>query len=146
MEMGAVVMQLIQAYCAKQSISWKDTGQPFFRALQKEAMANMAELVDQVPEASQRMWTSFKQLDGKEFCFILNFAVRSDDPDLIEHAAVRTIPGRNNRCASGLTSLTRCLILVAGTYAWNQPPMCHCWRWTSRGSSTGQYLLSWRGL
>ena len=52
-------------------------------------MANMAELVDQVPEAAQRMWTSALQLRGKEFCFILNDTVRDDDEELADPMAVR---------------------------------------------------------
>ena len=49
----------------------------------------MAELVDQVPEAAQRMWTSALQLRGKEFCFILNDTVRDDDEELADPMAVR---------------------------------------------------------
>ena len=65
MDFGDILGELLRAYCRKLSIPWKEEGLPFFRALQKELMANMAELVDQVPEASQRMWTSFLTLRGK---------------------------------------------------------------------------------
>ena len=65
MDFGDILGELLRAYCRKLAIPWKEEGLPFFRALQKELMANMAELVDQVPEASQRMWTSFLTLRGK---------------------------------------------------------------------------------
>jgi len=71
-----ILSQLIIAYCKREGIPWKEEGQPFFRKLQKEAMANMQELIDQVPEAAQRIWTSPLQLRGREFCYILNAAVR----------------------------------------------------------------------
>ena len=73
---GVILSQLIKAYCTREGIPWREEGQPFFRELQKEAMANMQELVEQVPEAAQRIWTSPRQLRGREFCFILNAAVR----------------------------------------------------------------------
>ncbi len=46
----------------------------------EEAMRNPDELTSArlIPEASQRMWTSAKQLRGREFCSILNACVRED--------------------------------------------------------------------
>ena len=61
-------------------------------------MANMAELVDQVPEAAQRMWTSALQLRGKEFCFILNDTVRDDDEELADPMAVRRSNSAHKTC------------------------------------------------
>ena len=38
---------------------------------------------DTLTEAIQRMWTSYRQLRGQEFCSILNEAARADDVDRI---------------------------------------------------------------
>ena len=61
-----ILNRLIVAYCKREAIPWKEEGQPFFRELQKEAMANVQELVGQVPEAAQRIWTSPLQLRVSE--------------------------------------------------------------------------------
>ena len=50
-------------------------------------MANAQELVDQIPVASQRIWTSALTLRGREFCFILNAAVREDAHELADPTA-----------------------------------------------------------
>ena len=52
--------------------------------------ANAAELLDDIPQAAQRMWTSALSLQGREFCYILNFAVRDDGDALVEPAAIIT--------------------------------------------------------
>ena len=84
MDFGDILGELLRAYCRKLAIPWKEEGLPFFRALQKELMANMAELVDQVPEASQRMWTSFLTLRGKVMRHIrLNFHLSACRPMLL---------------------------------------------------------------
>jgi hypothetical protein len=90
MEMGVILNTLLEKYCGHEDIPWKEEGKPFFKALQEEAMANAQELIGQIPEAAQRMWTSALQLRGREFCFILNAAVRSDDPELVEATAQLT--------------------------------------------------------
>ena len=43
-------------------------------------MKNSDELADadMIPVAAQRMWTSAKTLDGREFCFIMNLTGRQD--------------------------------------------------------------------
>ena len=53
-------------------------------------MANPEELAAeaQIPIAAQRMWTSALPLRGREFCFILNYALRADTEDLVEPAAI----------------------------------------------------------
>ena len=86
-ELGAILTDLIRGYCAKEKIPWKEEGQPFLKKLQAEAMANAQELVDQIPVAAQRIWTSALTLRGREFCFILNAAVRDDADDLADPTA-----------------------------------------------------------
>ena len=69
-------MKLIEAYCAKHNIPYEeDEGEHYFEALQAEAMTNPGDPIDVM---AQRMWTSALQLRGREFCFILNDAVRED--------------------------------------------------------------------
>jgi hypothetical protein len=90
-DMFAALDRLLRAYCAKESITYRnDEGQHFFGELQEEAHLNAEELAGAgggVCQAAQRMWTSTKALRGKEFCSILNDAVREDSPELAETAA-----------------------------------------------------------
>jgi hypothetical protein len=90
LEMGACLDRLLRAYCQKESLDWRNDrgngGSAFFRDLQKEALQNAQDLQN-VPVAAQRMWTSARQLHGREFCFILNQATRDDSAQLIEPAA-----------------------------------------------------------
>ena len=69
-------------------------------------MANAQELVDQIPEAAQRMWTSALTLRGREFCFILNAAVRSDDEDQADPTAGLT-RAINQLCVTAGSSSSR---------------------------------------
>lgn len=98
-ELGYFLTDLIRGYCAKENIPWKEEGQPYLQKLQTEAMANAQELVDQIPVAAQRIWTSALTLRGREFCYILNQTLRDDVDDLMEPAAAlaRAI---NRLCAS----------------------------------------------
>ena len=74
MDLGVALGDLLKGYCRKHSIKskWKEEDQPFLKLLQQEALQNMD---DPIAEMTQRMWTSFLPLQGKEFCFILNDAV-----------------------------------------------------------------------
>ena len=45
LEVGMILSELIRGYCRKENIPWKEEGQPFFKRLQAEAMANAQELV-----------------------------------------------------------------------------------------------------
>ena len=60
-----------------------DEGEAFFDSLQAE----MVGAGDSMAQAVQRMWTSFQQLRGREFCFILNEVVRNDTASCIAPAA-----------------------------------------------------------
>ena len=87
-ELGSILTDLIRGYCAKEKIPWKEEGQPFLKKLQAEAMANEHELVGQIPVAAQRIWTSaLTLLRDRQFCFILNAAVRDDADDLADPTA-----------------------------------------------------------
>ena len=69
---------------------------PFLQQLQAEAMRNAD---DPINEMMQRMWTSARQLRGREFCFILNRAVRGDEPPLADPTAGLS-RGINKLCVS----------------------------------------------
>ena len=80
LQLGGVLVIMIQAYCAKHGIPYEeDEGELFFEQLQAEALANPGDPIDVM---AQRMWTSALQLRGREFCFMLNDAVRDDAPAL----------------------------------------------------------------
>ncbi len=113
--MGAALNGLVKGYCKQTDTSWLGNGQPFFEQLELEAMQNAQELSKDIPQAAQRMWTSAKQLDGKEFCFLLNFALREDEHDLIEFAAV-------------LVRAINQLCVTAGNVTVVHPPANVCYR------------------
>ena len=54
---------------------------------------------DPINEMMQRMWTSALQLRGREFCFILNHAVRADKAELAD-AMAGLARGINKLCVS----------------------------------------------
>ena len=119
MTLGLLLGDLIRGHCAKHRIPWDTDGKPYLDRLNAEVMANAQELTSAagVPGAVQRMWTSALQLRGKEFCSILNAAVRDDDASLSEPTArltrainlmcVRTVGGESavhppgNLCVRG---------------------------------------------
>jgi hypothetical protein len=70
--------QLIVWYCRKHDIPWKEEGYPFLKQLQQEATEGENAQVE-IPVAAQLVWTSAKVLRHREFCFILNEAVRDDE-------------------------------------------------------------------
>ena len=80
-------------------------------------MAHAQELAsaDQLPEAAQRMWTSTLTLRGREFCFIINAAVRSDDAEMVDATA-------------GLTRALNQLCVTFGRTAVAHPPGNVCFR------------------
>ena len=84
MDLGIVLSDHIQAYCAKLTIPWKQEGLPFLKKLQRE---NMRDMDDPIDDIMQRMWTSALRLRGKEFCFILNDALRGDNAELADSMA-----------------------------------------------------------
>ena len=79
MKLGSTLGRLLQAHCSVHQIPYdEDEGEAFFDLL-REDMATE----DTLTEAIQRMWTSYRQLRGQEFCSILNEAARADDVDRI---------------------------------------------------------------
>ena len=50
-------------------------------------MTNAQELMGEIPQAAQRLWTSALRLRGREFCYLLNAAVRSDHDELADATA-----------------------------------------------------------
>jgi hypothetical protein len=82
-KLGAILGQMLEKYCSKHSIPYDgDEGEEFFDQLQQDM-----EEGDSLPDAVQRMWTSLRQLRGREFCSVLNDIVRGDDPETIKPAA-----------------------------------------------------------
>jgi hypothetical protein len=87
LQLGGILTGLTQAYCKREGIDWRANGNPFFKQLQQEAMANGKELSSAIPEAAQRLWTSAHTLQERELCFMINNAVRGDYADLVDHVA-----------------------------------------------------------
>ena len=88
MKLGAKLGDLIKTYCIAHSIPYDDDeGEAFFDQLMEDMDAGGN---DSVPEAVQRMWTSFRQLRGCEFCAIMNEAARDDEPNRMAPAAALT--------------------------------------------------------
>ena len=89
LDMGFVLGELFRVHCDQNGIDWASEGNEFFQSFNQEAMGNLAELVDNISQAAQRMWTSSLTLQGREFCSILNAAIRSDDAKIARSTAVR---------------------------------------------------------
>jgi hypothetical protein len=87
MKLGGKLTSVIKGYCEAHGIPYDDDeGEAFFDSLQ----ADMVGAGDSMAQAVQRMWTSFRQLRGREFCFILNEVVRNDTASCIAPAASLT--------------------------------------------------------
>jgi len=76
--LGAV-REIISGFCHDQGLP-KKAGTELFKNLQKEAMENKDELLDEVPAAAMRIWTSSQTTNDidTEFCSILNSFIRND--------------------------------------------------------------------
>jgi len=86
MKLGSKLGRLIEAYCTANGIPYDDDeGEEFFDQLRADMSGD-----ESVPQAVQRMWTSYRQLRGREFCAILNEAARDDSPDRVKPAAALT--------------------------------------------------------
>jgi hypothetical protein len=96
MDLGMKLGNLIRAYCHQETIDWLAEGEPFLQQLQREAMQNMDDPIEQM---MQRMWTSTLTLRNREFCFILNYMARADaEPVAIALAGLAR--GINQLCVS----------------------------------------------
>ena len=85
-KLGSTLGRMLEGYCDAHCIPFDDgEGEAFLDQLQKD-MDDGDSLIDAV----QRMWTSFRQLRGREFCSILNEVVRDDDPERVKPAAALT--------------------------------------------------------
>ena len=81
------VSELILKYAKLRGISVQ-CAKNMFRSLQTRAFEHKEELLDEIQSSAARIWTAPEQLDGTEFCGILNVALREDNADLMPHAAV----------------------------------------------------------
>lgn len=88
---------IIEWYCKRKGID-SALGVAFIKELQKEAFEYKHELLNEVPAACQRLWTSAKKFtDGREFCSIINEAIRLDDEVVMKDLAKFT-KGINKLC------------------------------------------------
>eukprot|EP01046_Picozoa_sp_COSAG06_P031942 COSAG06_NODE_3152_length_5767_cov_9.071101_6_plen_878_part_00 len=87
LELGAVLSDLLRAYCMSEAIEWDGGGggKDFLRRLQTEAMQHGGELLTKF--AAQRLWTSALSLRGREFCSIINYALRDDADAMVRPVA-----------------------------------------------------------
>jgi hypothetical protein len=86
MKLGSKLGLLINSYCTAHGIPYDDDeGEDVFDQLRADMSGD-----ESVPQAVQRMWTSYRQLRGREFCAILNEAARDDSPDRVKSAAALT--------------------------------------------------------
>merc|ERR1711976_217797 len=71
-----------------------------------QAASNHEELFFNTAMAAMYFWTSAKTICGREFCFILNEAIRRDDPSDIAYAVVvaRGVQGASAKPAAQPTS------------------------------------------
>jgi hypothetical protein len=85
-KLGGKLGMVIKGYCEAHGIPYDDDeGEAYVDQLRAEMGAG-----DSMAQAVQRMWTSFRQLRGREFCFILNEVVRNDTAGCIAPAASLT--------------------------------------------------------
>jgi len=84
-ELFGAVNKIISGYCQDQGLS-KKAGNELFKALQKEAFEVKDELLDEVPAAAMRIWTSAQTTKEikTEFCSILNSLIRNDNEGQME--------------------------------------------------------------
>ena len=105
-QLEAAVDALVQAYAKRNGLSLA-AGQAFFATLRTNALASAigggdsAELLqaDQLKFIAVRLWTSAAKLGEREFCSILNDAIRDDDSATIGHA-VTIAHALNNFCVT----------------------------------------------
>ena len=86
--LGQKLADVIQYYCRQHDpeIPYDDDeGQEYFELLTADMHAD-----DSLEESVQRMWTSFRQLRGRELCYMLSLVVRDDPPDDVRPAAALT--------------------------------------------------------
>jgi serine/threonine protein kinase len=81
------VRALVEAECARQNVDWDPPGigKRFFTDLCK-----IAETESNIEQMSVRLWTSPLNLNGRELCFMINDAIRSDDEDRLMPAVTLT--------------------------------------------------------
>ena len=90
---------IITWYCKRKGID-PSAGDMFFKSLQQEAFEYKHELLNEVPAACQRLWTSAKTFtDKREFCSILNEAIRIDDEAVMKDLA-KFVRGMNELCVT----------------------------------------------
>jgi len=97
-ELFAAVISIIKEYCIWHNIE-QEKGKVFFTELQKEAFDNRNELLEEVTSACVRLWTSGKNLNGREFCSIFNESIRMDDEKCMDDITL-LCRGINNLCVT----------------------------------------------
>ena len=80
---------------------------------------------DQIKFAAQRLWTSALRLEGRQFCSIVNFALRDDDDAMIKPLAT-IARGINQLCVDTIVEGNR--VRESFLEPQNHPPDNVCFR------------------
>ena len=82
------VKKLVERFAERHAIA-SSTWKKFYQRMYTEAIQHYESLqVENLGKAAEFIWTSAKALCGKEFCTILNEAIRLDHPVDMVHAAI----------------------------------------------------------
>jgi len=117
-ELMLAIRSVVGSYCELAGLGAK-VGQDFFAVLQKEVFDSpnaLSELLGKIPFAAQRIWTSGKRLNGIEFSFMINAAIRLDDP--------RTMPF----VATFARAVNELCVVRGASHASEFPPEGVLWR------------------
>ena len=91
---------LVRAFCENEAIDWAGCGESFLRQLTVEADGLMDDPNKLDSGFYRSVWTSASRVAGrKEFCGILNWAVRHDEPQLAD-ALATVARGINKHCVT----------------------------------------------
>jgi hypothetical protein len=100
-KLWVAVDSMLVAYCRHRNIP-NQFGDDFGRRLERGAFLNAHELLDDVPAACERLWTSVETMcpgHPLELCSILNAVIREDIDEQVAHAAV-LVRGINQLCVT----------------------------------------------
>jgi hypothetical protein len=108
-ELLAPVHGVVKAYCAANRLP-KEAADKLFKQIQKDALEKHSdELLDEVPSAAERIWTSARRLRADwgvppahcvEFCTMLNSSIRLDHPGSLPAVATVTKAVNTLLCTS----------------------------------------------
>jgi len=86
------VEHIIRWVCKRSQLEYKDgVGEYFYNALTNfdfEKKDQTKRRIKPITEMCVSLWTSGEKLNNREFRSILNEAIRTDDPDVLDHVTV----------------------------------------------------------